>query len=107
MPFRKRLLLETYHRQDVFEDSNADTYLQDKHMSAMLGAMNQLSYLSSHSLEIFQNLVVLAEDVNDKGAFPQQGVQYVLWEYVLFLRRSEATSPKLQNWVLISFQPAF
>lgn len=68
MPLRKRILYDpaAYHRKDVFEESSADTYLQDHNMSKMLGSMNQIAYLSTFALEVMQNLAILTEDLSER-----------------------------------------
>ena len=68
MPLQKRIVYDpaAYHNKDVFEESSQDTFLQDNNMSRMLGAMQQLAYFSSFSLEILQNLSLLTEDLNDR-----------------------------------------
>ena len=68
MPLKKRVLYDpaAYHRKDVFEESTPDSFLQDHNMSKLLGSMNQLAYLSSFALEIFQNLAVLSEDLSER-----------------------------------------
>lgn len=68
MPLRKRILYDpaAYHRKDVFEESTLDTYLQDHNMSKMLGAMNQIAYLSTFALEVMQNLSILTEDLSER-----------------------------------------
>jgi len=50
----------------VFEEPTSESFLQDHNMSKMLGTMNQLAYLSSFALEIFQNLAILSEDLSER-----------------------------------------
>lgn len=71
MPLKKRLLhdVSNYHRKDNLEESTPENYLQDQNVSGMLGTMNQLTYLSLFALEIFQNLAILTEDVNERIKF--------------------------------------
>ena len=51
-----------YH--DILDETNAETLLTDRRMSSFLGNLQQISYLASLSMEIFDNLTVLAQDTS-------------------------------------------
>lgn len=54
MPLSKRFLFDAalYGPPDLFEESQPDTVLRDTAMSATIGAIHQLSYLSLYAVEV-------------------------------------------------------
>jgi hypothetical protein len=53
-----------YH--DILDETSVETLLQDRRMSSFLGNLQQISYLASYSMEIFDNLMVLAQDTSNR-----------------------------------------
>ncbi len=51
-----------YH--DILDETNVETLLNDRQMSSFLGNLHQISCLASYSMEIFDNLTVLAQDTS-------------------------------------------
>jgi hypothetical protein len=61
MPLTKRVIYNSscYVRSDLFEESDSNSILLDTRFSKVLGTLNQLAYISSYALELFDNLVLL------------------------------------------------
>ena len=70
MPLSKRVIYDaqSYGHVELYEESAPKAVLGDVQMSTMLGALHQISYLSSYAFEIFDGLTMLADDVKDRVA---------------------------------------
>ena len=68
MPLTKRTIYSapSYGHADLHEDSASKAVLQDVNMSHLLGAIHQVSFLSSYALEVFDGLVALADNTKHR-----------------------------------------
>ena len=68
MPLSKRQIQIpfSYSHPDLLEESKDSTVLGDSVFAKTVGAIQQISYLSSYCFELFDNLALLTDDVSDR-----------------------------------------
>lgn len=55
-----------YDCTNIIEESNVYTVLEDINIARLLGCLHQLAYLSSYSIEIFDNLSCFTSDIGER-----------------------------------------
>jgi len=97
MPLTKRIIYDapSYGHVDVYEESAPKTVLQDTNMAHLLGAINQINYLSSYALEIFDGLVSLADGTKERINQASQRVTTLTKE--LSELEARITDPSLEH----------
>ena len=68
MPVHQRTVYgsQAYGSSELFESSSAGNVLSDIRMSGVLGAVNQINFLSSYCFEVFDSLVTLSDDIHGR-----------------------------------------
>ena len=68
MPVHQRTVYgsQAYGSSELFESSSAGNVLADIRMSGVLGAVNQINFLSSYCFEVFDSLVTLSDDIHGR-----------------------------------------